>query len=154
EGGELKEQGPGKERQGTDISISELFFNTPARLKYVRSMRTESGKIIDIIQRMALACPGVSFRLTLAHSEQLHTKGRGNLKGFISDINRLSTAWQAGRIAAQDADFKITGHPVQTEVNSSNRAYTNLSVNKQHIRNFRLTQSIINAYHTLLAKDK
>src|SRR5699024_717970 len=61
EGGELKEQGPGKERQGTDISISELFFNTPARLKYVRSMRTESGKIIDIIQRMALACPGVSF---------------------------------------------------------------------------------------------
>jgi len=154
EGGELKEQGPGKERQGTDISISELFFNTPARLKYVRSMRTESGKIIDIIQRMALACPGVSFRLTLDHSEKLYTKGNGNLKEVISDIYGLNIARHAVRIDAQDADFKITGYAVRPEVNRSNRNYINLSVNKRHIRNFRLSQSIINAYHTLLAKDK
>ncbi|KKK35340.1 hypothetical protein WN59_00430 [Salinicoccus sediminis] len=154
EGGELKEQGPGKERQGTDISISELFFNTPARLKYVRSMRTESGKIIDIIQRMALAYPGVSFRLTLDHSEKLYTKGNGNLKEVISDIYGLNIARHAVRIEAQDADFRITGYAIRPEVNRSNRNYINLSVNQRHIRNFRLSQSIINAYHTLLAKEK
>src|SRR5699024_5568972 len=60
----------------------------------------------------------------------------------------------AVRIDAQDADFKITGYAVRPEVNRSNRNYINLSVNKRHIRNFRLSQSIINAYHTLLAKDK
>lgn len=154
EGGSLKEQGPGKERQGTDIAISELFYNTPARLKYVRSMRTESGKIIDIIQRMALAYPNVSFRLTLDHNEKVYTKGNGNLKEVISDIYGLNIARHALRLGAEDADFKITGYAIRPEVNRSNRNYINLSVNQRHIRNFKLSQSIINAYHTLLAKDK
>ncbi|AKG73822.1 DNA mismatch repair endonuclease MutL [Salinicoccus halodurans] len=154
EGGSLKEQGPGKERQGTDISISELFYNTPARLKYVRSMRTESGKIIDIIQRMALAYPHVSFRLVLDHSERIATKGNGNQKEVISDIYGLNIARHAVRVEAEDADFKITGYAIRPEVNRSNRNYINLSVNQRHIRNFKLSQSILGAYHTLLAKDK
>lgn len=154
EGGSLKEQRPGKERQGTDISISELFYNTPARLKYVRSMRTESGKIIDIIQRMALAYPHVSFRLTLDHNEKISTKGNGNLKEVISDIYGLNIARHAVKVDVEDADFKITGYAIRPEVSRSNRNYINLSVNQRHIRNFRLSQSISNAYHTLLAKDK
>ncbi|WP_411844117.1 DNA mismatch repair endonuclease MutL [Salinicoccus sp. HZC-1] len=154
EGGSLKEQAPGKERQGTDISISELFYNTPARLKYVRSMRTESGKIIDIIQRMALAYPKVGFKLILDHNEKISTKGNGNLKEVISDIYGLNIARHAVKIDAADADFKITGYAIRPEVNRSNRNYINLSVNQRHIRNFKLSQSIINAYHTLLAKDK
>src|SRR5699024_5840884 len=116
--------------------------------------RTESGKIIDIIQRMALAHPGVSFRLTLDHSEKLYTKGNGNLKEVISDIYGLNVARHAVRIDAQDADFKITGYAIRPEVNRSSKNYINLSVNQRHIRNFRLSQSIINAYHTLLAKEK
>ncbi len=103
---------------------------------------------------MALAYPNVSFRLTLDHSEKIATKGNGNLKEVISDIYGLNIARHAVKVEAEDADFKITGYAIRPEVNRSNRNYINLSVNQRHIRNFRLSQSIINAYHTLLAKDK
>ena len=154
EGGSLIEQIPGKERQGTDIIITDLFFNTPARLKYMRSMRTESGKIIDIIQRMALANPAISFRLVLDGQERVMTKGNGNLKEVISDIYGLNVARQAVEIEANDADFDIRGYAIRPEVNRSNRNYLNISVNRRFIKNFRLSQSIVNGYHTLLPKDK
>ncbi|MCC4722005.1 DNA mismatch repair endonuclease MutL [Salinicoccus sp. RF5] len=154
EGGNLVEQIPGKERQGTDITITDLFFNTPARLKYMRSMRTESGKIIDIIQRMALANPGISFRLVLDGQEKIMTKGNGNLKEVISDIYGLNVARHAVEIEANDADFAIRGYAIRPEINRSNRNYLNISVNRRFIKNFMLSQSIVNAYHTLLSKDK
>lgn len=154
EGGNLVEQIPGKERQGTDITITDLFFNTPARLKYMRSMRTESGKIIDIIQRMALANPGISFRLVLDGQEKIMTKGNGNLKEVISDIYGLNVARHAVEIEAHDADFDIHGYAIRPEINRSNRNYLNISVNRRFIKNFMLSQSIVNAYHTLLPKDK
>lgn len=154
EGGNLVEQIPGKERQGTDITITDLFFNTPARLKYMRSMRTESGKIIDIIQRMALANPGISFRLVLDGQEKIMTKGNGNLKEVISDIYGLNVARHAVEIEANDADFAIRGYAIRPEINRSNRNYLNISVNRRFIKNFMLSQSIVNAYHTLLPKDK
>ncbi|WP_342389132.1 DNA mismatch repair endonuclease MutL [Salinicoccus bachuensis] len=154
EGGSLIEQIPGKERQGTDITITDLFFNTPARLKYMRSMRTESGKIIDIIQRMALANPNISFRLVLDGQEKVMTKGNGNLKEVISDIYGLNVARHAVEIDAHDADFEIRGYAIRPEINRSNRNYLNISVNRRFIKNFRLSQSIVNGYHTLLPKDK
>ena len=154
EGGNLVEQIPGKERQGTDITITDLFFNTPARLKYMRSMRTESGKIIDIIQRMALANPGISFRLVLDGQEKIMTKGNGNLKEVISDIYGLNVARHAVEIEAHDADFDIHGYAIRPEINRSNRNYLNISVNRRFIKNFMLSQSIVNDYHTLLPKDK
>ncbi|WP_434121492.1 DNA mismatch repair endonuclease MutL [Salinicoccus roseus] len=154
EGGNLVEQIPGKERQGTVITITDLFFNTPARLKYMRSMRTESGKIIDIIQRMALANPGISFRLVLDGQEKIMTKGNGNLKEVISDIYGLNVARHAVEIEAHDADFDIRGYAIRPEINRSNRNYLNISINRRFIKNFMLSQSIVNAYHTLLPKDK
>ncbi|GAB3070189.1 DNA mismatch repair endonuclease MutL [Salinicoccus sesuvii] len=154
EGGKLMEQTPGKERKGTDITITELFYNTPARLKYMRSMRTESGKIIDVIQRMALAYPNISFRLILDHSEKVMTKGNGNLKEVISDIYGLNIARHAVAFEAEDADFRIQGFLIRPEINRSNRNYLNISINRRFIRSFKLSQSIINGYHTLLPKDK
>ncbi|MFC3419656.1 DNA mismatch repair endonuclease MutL [Salinicoccus hispanicus] len=154
EGGRLVEQIPGKERKGTDITITDLFYNTPARLKYMRSMRTESGKIIDVIQRMALAYPRVSFRLVLDHSEKVMTKGNGNLKEVISDIYGLNIARHAVSFEAQDSDFHIQGFLIRPEINRSNRNYLNISVNRRFIRSFRLSQAVINGYHTLLPKDK
>ncbi|MFB9861315.1 DNA mismatch repair endonuclease MutL [Salinicoccus siamensis] len=154
EGGELMRQSPGKERQGTDITITDLFFNTPARLKYIRSLKTESGKIIDVVQKMAMAHPKVSFRLVLDDQQRLMTKGNGNLKETMSDIYGLNVARNAVEIQAQDADFRIHGFVVRPEINRSNRNYMNISVNQRHIKNFALSQSIVKGFHTLLPKDK
>src|SRR5699024_10521180 len=83
DGGTETSYEPGRSRAGTDITIRELFFNTPARLKYVRSLRTEAGKVIGIIQRMALSYPDVSFRLMIDGKEKLRTSGKGDLKAVI-----------------------------------------------------------------------
>ena len=154
EGGKTVSNTPGKERKGTDIKISDLFYNTPARYKYVRSLRTEAGKIIDIIQRMALNYPDIRFRLTIDHKERLRTKGNGRLKEVISDIYGLHIARKAVAVHAETPDFKIDGYIVRPEETRSNRNYINLAVNRRHIKNFKLSQSIINGYHTLQPKDK
>ncbi|MCD2136704.1 DNA mismatch repair endonuclease MutL [Salinicoccus halitifaciens] len=154
DGGVIAANEPGKARIGTDITIRELFFNTPARLKYVRSLRTEAGKVIDIIQRMALNHPAISFTLLIDGKEKLRTSGKGDLKAVIADIYGINVARLAVPVEARTPDFHITGYIVRPEVTRSHRNFINLAVNQRFIRNFRLSQSIINGYHTLQPKDK
>ncbi|CAM4228029.1 DNA mismatch repair endonuclease MutL [Lacicoccus alkaliphilus] len=154
EGGAIVADEPGKARNGTDITIREIFFNTPARLKYVRSLRTEAGKVIDIVQRMALNHPAISFTLLIDGREKLRTGGKGDLKAVIADIYGINVARLAVPVEAESPDFHITGYIVKPEVTRSHRNFINLSVNQRFIRNFKLTQSIINGYHTLQPKDK
>ena len=154
DGGTQIKSEPGKARAGTDITIRELFFNTPARLKYVRSLRTEAGKVIGIIQRMALNYPGVGFRLMIDGKEKLRTSGKGDLLAVIADIYGIDIARRAVRLEASSPDFDVRGFVIRPEVTRSHRNYINLSVNQRFIRNFKLSQSVIKGYHTLQPKDK
>ncbi len=154
DGGTETSYTPGKARAGTDITIRELFFNTPARLKYVRSLRTEAGKVIGIIQRMALNYPGVSFRLMIDGKEKLRTSGKGDQQAVIADIYGINIARLAVPIEASTPDFHVNGFLIRPEVTRSHRNYINLSVNQRFIKNFRLSQSVIKGYHTLQPKDK
>ncbi|MCK1975482.1 DNA mismatch repair endonuclease MutL [Jeotgalicoccus huakuii] len=142
------------ERQGTIIEIEDLFYNTPARLKYIKNLRTEAGKIIDIVQRMALNNPSVSFRLVFDDKERFKTTGNGNLKEVIHILYGIQVSSNSLEVHGVSPDYEITGYAVRPEITRSNRNYINLAINNRHIRNFKLTQSIINAYHTLQAKDK
>lgn len=142
------------ERQGTIIEIEDLFYNTPARLKYIKNLRTEAGKIIDIVQRMALNNPSVSFRLVFDDKERFKTTGNGNLKEVIHILYGMQVSSNTLEVHGESPDYEITGYAVRPEITRSNRNYINLAINNRHIRNFKLTQSIINAYHTLQAKDK
>lgn len=154
DGGTETSYTPGKARQGTDITIRELFFNTPARLKYVRSLRTEAGKVIGIIQRMALNYPDVGFRLMIDGKEKLRTSGKGDQKAVIADIYGINIARLAVPVEASSPDFHISGYLIRPEVTRSHRNFINLSVNQRFIKNFRLSQSVIKGYHTLQPKDK
>ncbi|QQD85691.1 DNA mismatch repair endonuclease MutL [Jeotgalicoccus sp. ATCC 8456] len=142
------------ERQGTIIEIEDLFYNTPARLKYIKNLRTEAGKIIDIVQRMALNNPSVSFRLVFDDKERFKTTGNGNLKEVIHILYGMQVSSNTLEVHGVSPDYEITGYAVRPEITRSNRNYINIAINNRHIRNFKLTQSIINAYHTLQAKDK
>lgn len=153
-GGEQVSLTDGKERAGTDILIENLFYNTPARLKYVRHLRTEEGKIIDVISRLALANPSVSFKLVIGENMRIHTKGNDNLREVIADIYGLNIAKQAIAIDEESQDFTVTGYIIKPEVTRSNRNYIHISINRRHIKDFRISQSIINGYHSLLPKDK
>lgn len=152
--GKYEEDTVWHERQGTIIEIENLFYNTPARLKYIKNLRTEAGKIIDIVQRMALNNPEVSFRLVFDDKERFKTTGNGNLKEVIHILYGMQVSSNTLEVHAKSPDYEITGYAVRPEVTRSNRNYINLAINNRHIRNFKLSQSVINAYHTLQAKDK
>lgn len=153
-GGKYDEDTVWHERRGTIIEIEDLFFNTPARLKYIKNLRTEAGKIIDIMQRMALNYPNVSFRLVFDGKDRFKTTGNGNLKEVINILYGIQVSSNTLEVQAESPDYKIQGYIVRPEVTRSSRNYINLSINHRHVRHFKLSQSIINAYHTLQPKDK
>ena len=153
-GGDYETDTVWHERPGTIIEIEDLFFNTPARLKYIKNLRTEAGKIIDIMQRMALNNPDVSFRLVFDGKDRFKTTGSGNLKEVINILYGIQVSSNAIPVSGTSPDYTIDGFIVRPEVTRSNRNYINLSINNRHVRHFKLSQSIINAYHTLQPKDK
>ncbi|CAD2076275.1 DNA mismatch repair protein MutL [Jeotgalicoccus aerolatus] len=153
-GGDYETDTVWHERPGTIIEIKDLFFNTPARLKYIKNLRTETGKIIDIMQRMALNNPDVSFRLVFDGKDRFKTTGSGNLKEVINILYGTQVSSNAIPVSGTSPDYTIDGFIVRPEVTRSNRNYINLSINNRHVRHFKLSQSIINAYHTLQPKDK
>lgn len=153
-GGDYETDTVWHERPGTIIEIEDLFFNTPARLKYIKNLRTEAGKIIDIMQRMALNNPDVSFRLVFDGKDRFKTTGSGNLKEVINILYGIQVSSNAIPVSGTSPDYTIEGFIVRPEVTRSNRNYINLSINNRHVRHFKLSQSIINAYHTLQPKDK
>ena len=153
-GGDYETDTVWHERPGTIIEIEDLFFNTPARLKYIKNLRTEAGKIIDIMQRMALNNPDVSFRLVFDGKDRFKTTGSGNIKEVINILYGIQVSSNAIPVSGTSPDYTIDGFIVRPEVTRSNRNYINLSINNRHVRHFKLSQSIINAYHTLQPKDK
>lgn len=85
-GGKIEDIKPSDSRRGTSICVENLFFNTPARLKYMKSLRTELSQISDIVDRLAIGHPDIAFSLVHNHKEILRTSGRGQLKQVIGDI--------------------------------------------------------------------
>ncbi len=150
EGGKIIEQKSGHARKGTQIEVSQLFFNTPARLKYLKSLPTELGNITDILNRLALAHPDISFRFSHNGKPLLQTNGNGELRQVIAAIYGVSIAKKSVPVKAESLDFKISGYAVLPEVNRSNRNYISTIINGRFIKNFALVKAIQEGYHTLL----
>lgn len=150
EGGKIIEQKSGHARKGTQIEVSQLFFNTPARLKYLKSLPTELGNITDILNRLALAHPDISFRFSHNGKSILQTNGNGDLRQVIAAIYGVSIARKSIPVNAESLDFKISGYAVLPEVNRSNRNYISTIINGRFIKNFALVKAIQEGYHTLL----
>ncbi|KAF9404651.1 hypothetical protein HW555_014239, partial [Spodoptera exigua] len=109
-GGKVEEHRPSALRKGTKITVSNLFFNTPARLKYVKTIQTELANVGDIVNRLALSHPNVAFRLVHDGNKMMNTTGNGDLKQTIAGIYGIGTAKKMLKIEAEDLDFKLTGY--------------------------------------------
>lgn len=149
-GGAVLSQQPGPARKGTDITVTNLFFNTPARLKYMKSVHTELGNITDAVNRMALSRPDVSFRLRHNGRELLKTNGNGDARQVLAAIYGLSIAKQMIPIHAQSLDFTVSGFVSLPEVTRASRNYMSMMVNGRFIKNFKISNAIIEGYHTFL----
>lgn len=149
-GGEVLEHRPAPLRQGTKITVSNLFFNTPARLKYVKTLQTELANIGDIVNRLALSHPDVAFRLVHESNKMLATAGNGDLKQTIAGIYGVATAKKMLAITSKDLDFALTGFVSLPEVTRASRNYISTIINGRYIKNFALNKAIVNGYGSKL----
>ncbi|MGJ7036092.1 DNA mismatch repair endonuclease MutL [Anoxybacillus eryuanensis] len=149
-GGELVQHSRTSSRKGTDITVSHLFFNTPARLKYMKTIHTELGHIVDVINRLALAHPHISFRLTHNGKQLFYTNGNGDVRQVLAAIYGIDIAKKMIAIRAETLDFTINGYVALPEVTRASRNYMTTIVNGRYIKNYSLYKAIEEGYHTLL----
>ncbi|MBO0993044.1 DNA mismatch repair endonuclease MutL [Bacillus sp. SD088] len=150
EAGKLLRQEKSSARVGTELTVSGLFFNTPARLKYMKSIHTEIGHISDIVNRLALAHPEISFRLRHNDRELLRTNGNGDIRQVLAAIYGMNIARKMIPITAQSLDFTLSGWIALPEITRASRNYISTMVNGRFIKNYSLVNAIMNGYHTLL----
>lgn len=150
EGGKVMENKPASSRRGTTIKVEQLFFNTPARLKYVKTIKTELAHISDTINRLALAHPEISFRLFSDDVMLLKTVGNGDVRQAIAGVYGVQIAKTMKKIEATDFDFKIFGYVSLPDSTRASKSYMTIIVNGRHIKNYVLSQSIVDGYSSKL----
>ena len=150
EGGKVLKYEAGALRKGTDFLIQHLFFNTPARLKYMKSIQTELGHTIDLLNRLALSHPNIAFSLTHDNHQVLRTSGSGDLLRVLSDIYGIAVARKMIPFEKEDADFKVKGFITLPEMTRASKNYISLLMNGRWIKSYAGTQAAIDAMHTYL----
>ena len=149
-GGKIVSNDAGQLRNGTQVTVSDLFFNTPARLKYLSSLATELSHVSDIVNRLALSHSDVAFVLKNNGKTLLKTAGNGNQKQTFSAIYGVKAAAKMISFNAKDLDFEVDGMVSYPELTRSNRNGISLLINGRYIRNFKLTKAVLNGYGSKL----
>jgi DNA mismatch repair protein MutL len=135
---------------GTDVIVEDLFYNTPARLKYVKSLQTEFHHISDYVMRMAILRSDVRFRLTHDGKRVFQTLGDGQQTHVMAAVYGTETAKRMIPLKWKNHDYTITGCISAPEINRSSRSHMILFVNGRYIRNYAILNGILRAYHTRL----
>lgn len=137
-------------RTGTKITVEDIFYNTPARLKYLKNLHTELANITSYVTKMALSYPNIKFNLTNNDKKLLSTDGSGNLLKVINGVYGLEVTKKMIKVSAENSDYEISGYISYPEINRSSRGFITLFVNGRYIRNNSVIKTILEAYHTYL----
>lgn len=146
DGGERKELETVGSPDGTTIIVRNLFYNTPARLKFLKSHQTEAGYIGGVIERLALSHPEISFRFIAQGQTKLHTSGNGNLKDTIYQIYGRDITSNILTVDLADEVCSIGGFIGKPVVSRGNRAYINYFINGRYIKSNIINKAIEEAY--------
>ena len=141
-------------KKGTTIIVKDLFYNTPVRLKYLKSLYTDLANISDYVNKMALSYPNIKFVLVNNEKELLNTNGSGDLLKTIFDIYGVVVANKMMYIENMNNDYKISGYISYPELTKSNRGSITLLVNNRVVKNYEIVKAILEAYHTFIPKDR
>lgn len=147
-GGTMDIVEPTQARQGTSITITNLFYNTPARLKYLKSEATELNNCVQFIEKLSLANPAIAFTLTNNDRIVVKTSGSKNLLKTIHEIYGLNVSSNMLEIKASSDDFEITGFVGKPGILKKNRNHFNTFVNGRIVRNNEINRAINDAYNT------
>lgn len=145
-GGKILENKLSEGRIGTQITVTNLFYNTPARLKHLSSPYAELAGVTEYVNKMALSYPEVKFILRNDEKELLNTSGSGNLLKVIKSIYGLDIAKKMLPIEISNDDYEVSGYISLPEVNRSSRNHMTVLVNGRVIKNQYLNRIINDAY--------
>ena len=136
--------------KGTDLSVENLFYNTPARLKYLRNPHTEQANITNIIHKFALSYPNIAFELHIDGKITFKTYGDGDVHKILSKIYNMGVARNMIEFSGSNDDYKVFGYISVPEETRASKNYINIFINGRYIKNYGIQNAIIDAYGTLL----
>ncbi len=146
EGGVQKELEEVGAPNGTTILVRNLFYNTPARKKFLKSAMTEGTHIVELMQHMALSMPSMSFKLVVNNAVKFHTSGNGDLKEVIYRIYGRDTTKALIPVKVEQDGITIEGYLGKPELSRANRAFENYFVNRRYVRSNFISKGIEEGY--------
>jgi DNA mismatch repair protein MutL len=159
-GGEITQRGRRARLHGTTITVRDLFYNVPARLKFMRDPRTESGHITQLLRRYAVGYPGVRFHLTIEERTLLQTSGSGNLATTLAELYHLPLAEMLNPISYLSPEegsthsFKLHGYIGNRALAQGSRQHITLFINGRWVQSRPLQEALEVGYRGLLPKGK
>ena len=141
-------------QEGTTITVSDLFYNTPVRLKYLKNLYVELAHIVEYVNKMALSYPNIKFTLINNDKVLLSTDGSGDLLKVIYEIYGADITKKMIPISSENDDYIISGYISYPEVSKGNRNSITTLVNGRVIKNNELNKCIVDAYHTYMHKGR
>lgn len=154
QGGKNIQVEPSDLQPGTTITVSDLFYNTPVRLKYLKNLYVELANIVEYVNKMALSYPNIKFTLKNNDKVLLTTDGQGDLLKVIYQIYGVDITKKMIPIEGENDDYYISGYISYPEATKSNRNSITTLVNGRVIKNNELNKIITECYHTYIPKDK
>ncbi len=154
-GGEITQRGRRARLHGTTVTVRDLFYNVPARLKFMRGARTENGHVLQLVRRYAVGYPAVRFNLIIDEHTALQTSGSGDLVATLAELYHLPLNEMLSPISVSDGEhYTIYGFIGNRVLAQNNRQYVTLFVNGRWISSRSLYEALEQGYRGLLSKGK
>ncbi len=135
-----------KPRQGTTIIVEDLFYNTPARLKHLKTLQTELKHTVTFVQNIALAYPNIRFTLIHNHQRIFNSTGNNDLRQTIANVYSASIARQLIPISGESMDFTLSGYISPPQLTRTNKQYIHWMINQRPIRSMMLDKVLLKSY--------
>lgn len=136
--------------KGTEITVSNLFFNTPARLKYLKNENVELANVCEVVDKLAISNPNVRFKLTNNKKVLLQTNGNNDMKSIIGNIYGVESIKNMIEVTGEKNGIKVKCFLAQPTVNKSRKSAITLIVNGRDVKNYGIMNSIIEGYDTYI----
>lgn len=145
-GSQVQAQGMTSARKGTTLTVDSLFYNTPARLKHLSSLKTELKHSLNFIQDIAMAYPDIRFHLVNDGQTIFQSFGTGDLRQTIANVYQPALARQLIALEAENLDFKIRGYISPPQLTRTSKHYIHWMINGRAVRSYALTELLLRAY--------
>lgn len=145
-GSEIVKKGKAQARNGTTITVDSLFYNTPARLKHLKTIKTELSHSLKFIQNIAMAYPNIRFSLIHNEQELFSSHGNNNLQQVIANVYHPNIARELIKIQAQSDDFSIKGFISKPTLTRTGRHYIHWFINGRAVKSYMLDEVLVKAY--------